>query len=1206
MLAFCVTFSQELSAQGLNSLNPFDTFKAPQTHDLGAVAFSPVSMYTGKPSIEIPIYTLTSFNLKVPISLSYDASGFVPNKAPGVVGLNWTLVAGGMVTRIVNTVPDESNDGGPVTSGSAPGKSHGFFRAPHTLTNAQVSEMSNITDDVYGYYKFFYELSPDLFVFNFCGHTGKFMMGQDGKFKIEGDQEYKIDVDSIGTFSNGQFAPGNYRSKIKITDEDGVKYEFGGSNASIEYSAASATASFETSAPNAWYLTRITAPEGNAVNFYYAEDNDLRATNSNYTIVRSNTAQVPQIVKNVYLRYIRAVSNSGRELQRVNLINSAAETFGTYQNEQLDEIQVKDSIDIKKTFKFTYTPYSFYEPSVGPGSRNFLASFGETGLPPYTFDYYNTSQLSTGQAENKTDYWGYYNNNNTKPNAQSAYTYDSEMNMISDFPGWAPNLEFTKTGILQFINHPLKGKTQYFYEAQSYGYDYQLSFAGGWMKTPTSGAAGASGIAGGLRIAKISLIDGSTVINKEYKYVSGYTPTATTGLVSSGIITRRPTKFRIGLSPQPDATSIGEVPINYEEVVELSPGNGYTIHKFTSGTNYPDRVYMDGTTPYVLKYANNGSPIYSDYYVVNFYNKRSSAALERGKLQSQIFYTQTGVPVSGTTYTYNTDLSRYNKNITTVEFPYKGAFPQDLLGDGINNLITTFDTYFFSTKLKKEVYTQYNGSLTNVASSSSTSYNYNDKQQLIEKIVSLSDGTNRVEKYRHVADYSYIGTSNLVLKQMYDRNIFSPIVEEQVLKRTGSSSVLLSGKQTTYRKLGVNNFIFRPYETRLLAITSPSSDTTLSRVNNGNLLFHPGYDDLPRMMYNQYDSQGNLQQAGRPQGTPQTRIWGYKQQYPIADVINAVTEANSTSSDVFNQELVIPVNTVSKSVTFTSAGGSISLTISANPGQTYRLRYSLGGPSFLRTGVLCDAHSEVTCEGYPGSVSYNNLLPGSYTLTISTDNPDALYKSFFYSYTGTTTTTSANEIYQENFEEGSSFSSILTRVSASITDKVHTGKFSGKITASGASELVSLSKLTFIPVGNLRRYRYSGWVYSTGPQTELFLFMKRQNETGYYSYVDSKVSNVINRWVYIEKEIDVPADVANLAIRVDNNGNGTAWYDDLRIIPADAQMTTYTYDPLVGVTSQTDAKGMTIYYEYDELERLKVIKDQNGNIVKTYQYNYKP
>lgn len=54
-----------------------------------------------------------------------------------------------------------------------------------------------------------------------------------------------------------------------------------------------------------------------------------------------------------------------------------------------------------------------------------------------------------------------------------------------------------------------------------------------------------------------------------------------------------------------------------------------------------------------------------------------------------------------------------------------------------------------------------------------------------------------------------------------------------------------------------------------------------------------------------------------------------------------------------------------------------------------------------------------------------------------------------------------------------------------------------------------------------------------------------------------------------------------------------------------ALVTTYTYVPLVGVSSETDPAGRTIYYEYDMLGRLKTIKDQDGKIVKLIEYQYR-
>jgi YD repeat-containing protein len=62
--------------------------------------------------------------------------------------------------------------------------------------------------------------------------------------------------------------------------------------------------------------------------------------------------------------------------------------------------------------------------------------------------------------------------------------------------------------------------------------------------------------------------------------------------------------------------------------------------------------------------------------------------------------------------------------------------------------------------------------------------------------------------------------------------------------------------------------------------------------------------------------------------------------------------------------------------------------------------------------------------------------------------------------------------------------------------------------------------------------------------------------------------------------------------------------DDVRIFPSSSQMTTYTYTPLIGITSSTDANNKTTYYEYDPTGRLMNIKDHEGNIVNKLRYKY--
>lgn len=56
---------------------------------------------------------------------------------------------------------------------------------------------------------------------------------------------------------------------------------------------------------------------------------------------------------------------------------------------------------------------------------------------------------------------------------------------------------------------------------------------------------------------------------------------------------------------------------------------------------------------------------------------------------------------------------------------------------------------------------------------------------------------------------------------------------------------------------------------------------------------------------------------------------------------------------------------------------------------------------------------------------------------------------------------------------------------------------------------------------------------------------------------------------------------------------------------SEALITTYTYDPLVGVTSITQPNGQVEYYKYDNAGRLELIYDKDLNVIKNMRYNYK-
>lgn len=53
-----------------------------------------------------------------------------------------------------------------------------------------------------------------------------------------------------------------------------------------------------------------------------------------------------------------------------------------------------------------------------------------------------------------------------------------------------------------------------------------------------------------------------------------------------------------------------------------------------------------------------------------------------------------------------------------------------------------------------------------------------------------------------------------------------------------------------------------------------------------------------------------------------------------------------------------------------------------------------------------------------------------------------------------------------------------------------------------------------------------------------------------------------------------------------------------------ALVNTYTFAPLIGMTTQTNERGLATYFNYDDIGRLTVIKDHNKQIYKQYDYQF--
>ncbi|GAO42031.1 DUF5977 domain-containing protein [Flavihumibacter petaseus] len=68
--------------------------------------------------------------------------------------------------------------------------------------------------------------------------------------------------------------------------------------------------------------------------------------------------------------------------------------------------------------------------------------------------------------------------------------------------------------------------------------------------------------------------------------------------------------------------------------------------------------------------------------------------------------------------------------------------------------------------------------------------------------------------------------------------------------------------------------------------------------------------------------------------------------------------------------------------------------------------------------------------------------------------------------------------------------------------------------------------------------------------------------------------------------------------------NGDYPIDEIRLFPATATMVTRSYDPAFGITAECDENNRTVYYYYDSYGRLAFIKSDEGNVLKTFCYNY--
>ncbi|MFK7923732.1 MAG: DUF6443 domain-containing protein, partial [Bacteroidia bacterium] len=89
-------------------------------------------------------------------------------------------------------------------------------------------------------------------------------------------------------------------------------------------------------------------------------------------------------------------------------------------------------------------------------------------------------------------------------------------------------------------------------------------------------------------------------------------------------------------------------------------------------------------------------------------------------------------------------------------------------------------------------------------------------------------------------------------------------------------------------------------------------------------------------------------------------------------------------------------------------------------------------------------------------------------------------------------------------------------------------------------------------------------------------------------------------WQYFEMPVSLNA---GNQIRLQTINGSSVKIDEVRIHPADAQMTTYSYDAARRLIDITDLNSRPTTYDYDGFGRLESVRDQDANILQTHDYS---
>ncbi|TAF59929.1 MAG: hypothetical protein EAZ57_09130, partial [Cytophagales bacterium] len=366
----------------------------------------PVNLYTGKPQISVPLYTLSGHQLSLPITLSYDAGGIRTEDKASWVGLGWSLSAGGCITRSLRSLPDEVPGWG-YMSRAARDKIKSYLVLPGSsgpMTEAEkIHYLDRVVEASSGAPT---DCEPDLFSVSTPWWSGQFLFDLDSQIITIPYSSVKIE------------GPPNL-NVIYITTPEGIKMTFGGSYIGYSESVSSEINSIFLNTPTAWHLSKVEnlLTKDTLLFEYTGHETGIVSSGKRYSKkIRHRCVGYPdggfedgalgvidndQINTTWILSTIRSAQGSAHFYWHPPAIGVLPEQNLTSDG-LLDSLLVRDKANqIVKQYHFGYDP-----DTLGILKR-LTEKLQNCAMPPYEFEYHDPSPIPFHQQ----DHWGFPNSN---------------------------------------------------------------------------------------------------------------------------------------------------------------------------------------------------------------------------------------------------------------------------------------------------------------------------------------------------------------------------------------------------------------------------------------------------------------------------------------------------------------------------------------------------------------------------------------------------------------------------------------------------------------------------------------------------------------------------------------------------------------------------------------------------------------------------